>query len=67
MVDINKLGTPGTFEVSKDEALGGATRVAYFYDANGNPAEKSKATHVNILILDKDGNRINEVYGVVNR
>ena len=43
--------------------LGGDYSIAYYYDADNNPCEKAKAKHVNIVIYDKDGRRINEVYG----
>ena len=43
--------------------LGGDYSIAYYYDEDHNPCEKSKARHVNIVIYDKEGKRINEVYG----
>ena len=43
--------------------LGGDYSIAYYYDADHNPCEKAKAKHVNVVIYDKDGRRINEVYG----
>ncbi|MBO4849869.1 MAG: hypothetical protein J5529_03085 [Prevotella sp.] len=43
--------------------LGGDYSIAYFYDADHKPCEKAKAKFVNIVIYDKDGRRINEVYG----
>lgn len=65
MIDLNNLGAPGTFEVRESDVLDGTQQVAFFYDEEGNPAKKKDASRVNILILDSDGNRINEVYGVL--
>ena len=43
--------------------LGGDYSIAYYYDAERNPCVKAKAKYVNIVVYDKDGRRINEVYG----
>jgi hypothetical protein len=43
--------------------FGGDYSIAYYYDADNNPCEKDKAKYVNIVIYDKDGKRVNEVYG----
>ena len=43
--------------------LGGDYSIAYYYDADHKPCEKAKAKFMNIVIYDKDGRRINEVYG----
>ena len=43
--------------------LGGDYSIAYFYDADHKLCEKAKAKFMNIVIYDKDGRRINEVYG----
>ncbi len=43
--------------------LGGDYSIAYYYDADHNPCVKAKAKYVNIVIYDKDGKRVDEVYG----
>ena len=43
--------------------LGGDYSIAYYYDADHKPCEKAKAKFMNIVIYDKHGRRINEVYG----
>ena len=43
--------------------IGGDYSIAYYYDAERNPCVKEKAKYVNIVIYDKDGKRVNEVYG----
>ncbi|MBQ3628049.1 MAG: hypothetical protein II947_03340 [Bacteroidaceae bacterium] len=42
---------------------GGDYSIAYFYDDDGCPCEKSKATMINIVEYKKGGIRINEHYG----
>ncbi len=42
---------------------GGAYSRAYYYDKNCIPCPKAKARFVNIVEYDKNGKRINEVYG----
>ena len=44
---------------------GGDYSVAYFYDKDGLPCEKKKAKHMNIVEYKKNGERINEFYGLV--
>lgn len=44
---------------------GGDYSVAYYYNSDGNPCKKSEATAVNIVEYTKDGERINECYGVL--
>lgn len=43
--------------------LGGDYSIAYFYDADHNPCVKAEAKYANIVIYDKSGRRVNEVYG----
>ncbi len=44
---------------------GGDYSVAYYYDSSGSPCVKSEAATVNIVEYTKDGDRINECYGVL--
>lgn len=55
---MSKAGTN-----SENDKLDCEYSVAYYYDDEGNPVRKDKATKVNIVIYDKNGHRINEVYG----
>ncbi len=45
--------------------LGGDYSVAYYYDEQHAPCEKSRAKFVNIVIYTNDGERVYEVYSVL--
>ena len=46
---------------------GGDYSIAYYYDEDGFPCEKSKADFMNIVEYKKGGIRVNEHYGVIGR
>ena len=46
---------------------GGDYSIAYYYNEDGIPCEKSKADFVNIVEYKKGGIRINEHYGLLGR
>ena len=43
--------------------LGGDYSIAYYYDEHYNPCIKAEAKHVNIVIYNSDGSRVDEVHG----
>lgn len=65
-VDSPETFDPETTELSnKPTPNGGAYSRAFFYDENRTPCSKLNARYVNIVEYDKEGNRINENYGVL--
>lgn len=44
---------------------GGAYSTAYFYNKEGRPCEKDKASRMNIVEYAKDGSIIKETYGII--
>ena len=62
-MDLNDIGSPGTYEALDNED--GGSQVAFYYDEEGNPARKEDATRVQIMIFDRNGNRIDEIYGTL--
>ena len=46
---------------------GGDFSIAYYYDEDGIPCEKSQADFVNIVQYKKAGIRLNEHYGLLDR
>ena len=46
---------------------GGDYSIAYYYDEDGIPCEKTKANFVKIIEYKKGGIRINEHYGLLGR
>jgi len=58
--------TPYTETIQGQTPNGGAYSRAFFYDKDNRPCVKSEAQFVNIVEYDKQGNRINESYGIMS-
>ena len=56
------MATKYSEEIKGKTPNGGVKSIAYYLDDDGNPSPKTKATRVQIVELDKVGNRVNEVY-----
>ena len=68
-----KLGNLGFKWDTEDETVEmirpeeAASSEIHYFDDDNNIVSKDQATHVTIIEYDKDGNRINEIWGTVNQ
>ncbi len=44
---------------------GGVRSITYYKNSKGDPVDKKKATHVEILEFDVDGNVLQRTYGTI--
>ncbi len=57
-----------TYKRSDEETPnGGAYSEIYYLDDNGNCADEKEATHCVIRECDKNGNMLNEIWGIVSK
>lgn len=60
-----KLDPRFTERLEGETPSGGDFCIAYYYDEDHNPCERSKAKYVNIVEYKNNWKRVNETYGIM--